>query len=208
MTGDVVLIIAGCVLVLIGLLGGGISSAQLAVGKVSGAARILCGIIGMVLIGVGVVLKVFPAASPASASAQKQAQAKSELDMPKPTHEKPPPEDVQANQPKVTFFVDDLVYEKDVLKDVSEKSILSIDGKYVESISIDRNHPRQSVPVTVQSEGLHKYKVEGMRSGIDQGGHQASFNASGEGMIDVAAGTRFVIVYTQNTSSIILEKVK
>lgn len=58
MTPEVILIVAGCALLLIGLVGGGLTSKYLTVGKVEGGARFAAAIIGILLIGGGVLLKL------------------------------------------------------------------------------------------------------------------------------------------------------
>ena len=47
MTPDIILIIAGCVLLLIGLVDSGVTSKYGNVGKVYGIARVLSGVLGM-----------------------------------------------------------------------------------------------------------------------------------------------------------------
>ena len=85
MTPDIILIIAGCLLLLIGLVGGGVTSTYATVGKVDGnIARTLCVIIGFVLIGIGVGLKIWP-----------------QLPHPDPSATKQEPKTLPQNQPEV-----------------------------------------------------------------------------------------------------------
>lgn len=168
-SADVVLIIAGCVLVLIGLLGGGIQSGQISVGKINGVARVCCALVGFGFVGAGAYVKLSPS-------------------------EPPKPSQVSAARTTVKFFLmDDVI--KDQATDVVEQSSIDIDGQHVASFRVNDDDPLQFAQVELSVSGSHQYRVSGTRSWVDQHGNVNSQSGTGDGMIDIQDGEKIEVVF-------------
>jgi hypothetical protein len=188
MTSDIILIIAGCVLLLIGLVGGGITSQYGAVGKVDGnIPRTLCVIAGFCLIGIGVGLKIWPQSI---RNDNPVAKPDPEIVGYQPRGAKTEPksesvtfsifEDPNSDNEQLDFMFDDQIHSRIVVSPVANIT---------------------TVAVTVPSAGLHDYTIRGYTYHGDD-----RIDFAGNGQVDVLEGRQFYVDVDYNAHTAVLKK--
>jgi hypothetical protein len=189
-SGDIVLIIAGCLILLIGLIGGGIKSNYITVGSVSIKARIVCAVTGVLLIGTGVALKLHTYdLAPTSGTSGSSAQP-SQSELP------------NASGVSITILADgrDHLRKTPDLRFTEEMSI-ELDGKAVADLRIDQDHPNESTVVQVSNQGPHHYYLS-FYADYDAGPYPTPLKAKAdwlhfvhEGVIEVTPNSKFIVEY-------------
>jgi hypothetical protein len=218
-TVDVILIVAGCVLLLIGLVGGGINSKYLSVQKVEeGKIRFLCGSMGLGLIVAGVWLGFFPGSSPKSQSQtppQVNGPSGSIATYPKgltkpysAAAQEAPKNAAQASLLEINITIGlslgnglQFGYSRQ-----SEDIELFIDDRRVVEARIDQQHPHRTLKVRLDREGLKSYRVSSVQAFTrDEPPHDRFVKQiSGQGTIAIKDGDRLRVENSYPAGEIIL----
>ena len=221
MTAEVVLLIAGCGLVLIGLLGGGIKSTWITIGSVSGIARLLCAMLGILFVVGGVALKLslfspMQAKPDAPGSSEKQAQPQGGpppisppgLDQAQPgakvaapqTRKKPATKD---STEKVSFRVE-LSVDKLFRGNFTLTTSVYFDGELQRMLYVERAHPDTGEFFTA-TPGPHHYSLKGVYTDRLTGKVTAT---SGEGEFTAEQGKELWIHLSRNERDMTLRSIK
>jgi hypothetical protein len=188
MTPQVILIVAGYGLVVVGLVGGGITSKYFTVGSVNGIARILCVIVGAGFI-IGGVVMVFATSNLGRGS-------------PSGRHTSS-----KANGSSIPFEIQDSQDDRLNRTNVSDGASVYIDGKYLGTMNINNENPRQTIFAQVPDEGTHDYRIVGMRKANDSNDQVVSGRPTGVGKVNVKTGSRFALRFSDNFDRVTLEPV-
>lgn len=205
MTVNVILIVAGCVLLLIGLVGGGINSKYLSVRKVEeGKIRFLCGFIGLALIVAGISLELFPGSPPKNATqiatpknGESVPAAAPSLPPIKPNLSTPqtnPSSKAEASLSGVNVSIDinlgsgsQFGYTRQ-----SEDIELFVNERRVVGVRIDEQHPHRVLKIKLDQEGLKSYRVSSVQTFTRDNPPHDRFvqQVSGQGTIDINDGDK------------------
>jgi hypothetical protein len=200
MTADVIIIVTGCFLLLIGLVGGGVSSKYLSVGKIdAGAIRVLCGVLGVVLIGVGISLKYIPTKiSSEDKSPAKVAPPPTITSTVPPTAPRPATVDSKAkaseSAPSTISVTIDVNMGEGLQFGYTRQSDdveLFLDDKRVVKTLVDEKHPHRVFHIKVNREGVAHYHLSAAQTFFkDQPPHERFVKqVSGDGVVDISNGT-------------------
>ena len=199
MTGDVIIIVTGCFLLLIGLVGGGVTSKYISVGRIdAGAIRLLCGVLGVVLIGVGISLKYLPA----KASGEDKPVTKVSQPLPATTTVPPAtPQSVTVKSKAITSQPTSSTINVTIDVNMgeglqfgytrqSDDVELFLDDKRVVKTLVDENHPHRVFHLKLNREGAAHYRLSAVQTFLkDEPPHERFVKqVSGNGVVDVSNG--------------------
>ena len=166
LTGDVLILLLGGLLVLSGIIGGGFEIKEIKIPKIGTISRILASIAGIVLIFVGVGMRD-QASQPATS--------------------------MNSDPPSLsTFSIFDNLGEDQV----SEQVRILIDGKEVGTLTVSEDYQYSGINVTVPTAGRHGYDLEATAKFRDEDGRIYTIIGGGQGSINVSAGKVFELTST------------
>ncbi len=183
MSGDVLILILGGLLVTIGVIGGGFEVKELKVPKVGGGSRILAGIVGSVLIIVGIGM---------GTSTPAPAYPKAEVGI----------SDNKASL--INFSITDQLGEGQV----SEQVRVLIDGKEVGTLKVDSYYPKSTIAVSVPRSGRYSYDLEAIAIFRDENKKLYEIEGVGQGSINVNDGKVFELTAVITGSQMWLAKME
>ena len=178
MTTPTVLLLFGCVLSLIAILGGGFEVQYLKIPTVGRVPRCLAGACGIVFIGMGI------------GAAEVRTQR---LDA------QPVTQTMAAATSPVSFTVTTQLSGNQV----SEQSTILVDSKVVGQLAVNQHYPDAMISVDVPARGRYSYTIDA-RIVFKEGGQLVERAGVGQGMIDVAPGKRFELQYAESGSTIVI----
>lgn len=178
MDNATVMLLFGCVLSLIAILGGGFEVQYLKIPTVGRVPRCLAGVFGIVFIGLGI----------GAAEVRKQR-----LDAP------PVAQAMVAAPAPVSFTVNTQLSGNQV----SEQSTILVNSKVVGQLAVNKHYPDAMISVDVPAPGRYSYTIDA-RIVINEGGQLVERAGVGQGMIDVAPGKRFELQYAESGNTIVV----
>ena len=178
MTIEVLGFIFGCILVLIGIIGGGLEVKELKIPKVGWPTRILAIIGGIVFISFGF---IFPDDEPPSRRGNDV-----------PVEERTPQLPQAAKDENVEFTV---VNELG-LGQISEDVQIYIEGRLVGELLVDKEHNMVSIKINVSSSGSYPYVILADGVFVNQFGQLYRSRCRGDGVIEVNEGAVFRVALT------------
>jgi hypothetical protein len=181
MSVEIIAFIFGCILVLIGIIGGGMEIKELKVPTISWPTRIIAIIGGVVFIGFGVELP---------SSRQEEQSPVQGVEAPVKESHSSPVAPVVQNQ--VEFRVEDELG----LTQISEDIRILIQDRLAASLPVYQQRPKASATITVPRAGSYTYTVLADSIFEDQFGQIQRDQARGDGVIEVSVESVFGVTYT------------
>ncbi len=176
MSVEIVSLVFGCILLLIGIIGGGFELKEFKVPKVSWMPRAAAGVAGVFFILVGISIYAFKA-GPVEVAPRGFEEPSGQGGRARPTPR-------AASQ--MNFVIRDALGEDQV----SEQVVVVINGRTVGTLSVNEHYPTAMLTVTVPGEGRYSYTVSG-KAVFNDGGGLYEYAGVGQGMIDVEKGKSF-----------------
>ncbi len=161
MSAELVVLMLGSLLVMIGIIGGGFEIKELKVPQVGGMARLVSGAAGAVLLVVGIGMKT------------EAVNNKSPTDPPTPT--------------SIAFSLFDQLGEDQI----SEQVRVLINGRDVGTLSVSQQRPSASLTVSVPKAGQYSYMLAADAVFRDGSGRHVRLSGVGQGQIEVSDRKRF-----------------
>ena len=167
MSIEIIAFVFGCVLVLIGIIGGGLEIKEIKIPKIKGVTRIIAIIGGLIFISCGV---EFPSPPPSTQSVP----------------------DIAVVRQQVKFRIDNELDQGQVSEDLR----ILIDGRLAASLLVNQERSNTSATITVPHEGNYRYTIFAEGIFMNRFGQTRRSRGRGYGVIEVSEESVFVPVIT------------